>query len=64
MDLLEGGSVNVLGEIKNCGRWSETVAVITTKYDFIVSSQVNEISLTVNEFYELLMFLLTVNNYY
>ena len=28
MDLLEGGSANVLGEIKNCGRWSEIVAVI------------------------------------
>ena len=28
LDLLEGGSANVLGEIKNCGRWSEIVAVI------------------------------------
>ena len=38
--------------------------ITTTKCDFIVLSQVNEISLTVNEFYEPLMFLLTVNNYY
>ena len=28
LDLLEGGSANVLGEIRNCGRWSEIVAVI------------------------------------
>ena len=28
MDLLGGGSANVLGEIKNYGRWSEIVAVI------------------------------------
>ena len=26
--MLESGSANVLGEIKNCGRWSEIVAVI------------------------------------
>ena len=25
---LSGGSANALGEIKNCGRWSEIVAVI------------------------------------
>ena len=28
MDLLEGGSTNLLGKIKNCGRWSEIVDVI------------------------------------
>ena len=28
MDLLEYGSANVLGEIKNCGKWSEIVAVM------------------------------------
>ena len=25
---VRGGSANVLGEIKNCGRWSEIVAVM------------------------------------
>ena len=28
MDLLEYGSANVLGKIKNCGKWSEIVAVM------------------------------------
>ena len=28
MDLLEGGSANIFEEIENCGRWSETEAVI------------------------------------
>ena len=33
-DLLEGGSENVLGEIKNSGRWSEIVAVILPEIAF------------------------------
>ena len=36
----------------------------TTKCYFIVLLQVNEISLTVNQFHKPLIFLLTVNNYY
>ena len=36
----------------------------TTKSDFIVLLQVNEISLTINEFYQPLMISLKVNNYY
>ena len=28
MDLLEGGSANVLEEMKKCGSWSEIVAII------------------------------------
>ena len=28
LDLLEGGSANIFEEIENCGRWSETEAVI------------------------------------
>ena len=34
-----------------------------TSCDFIVSSQVNEISLTVNKFYQPLIFLLTADSF-
>ena len=37
---------------------------ITNECDFIVLWQVNEISLTVNKFHYLLIFLLMVNYYY
>ena len=50
LDLLEGRSANVLGEIKNCDRWSEVKAVILLEIVSFEMTLLKMLSIRVLEF--------------